>query len=107
MLIDCDSCVMQHTDACGDCIVTVLLADLGVGANVRRRLTVNDHEIEALGNLANVGLVPPLKLVPKDPIADLPTEDGLNDGTTYTIASENNRETKESQSTDTGGTRAS
>lgn len=25
MRIDCDDCVMQHTDACSDCIVTYLL----------------------------------------------------------------------------------
>jgi hypothetical protein len=25
MHIDCADCVMQHTDACGDCIVTFLL----------------------------------------------------------------------------------
>ena len=25
MLIDCDDCVMQHTSACKDCIVTFLL----------------------------------------------------------------------------------
>jgi hypothetical protein len=25
MLIDCDSCVMRDTDACGDCVVTALL----------------------------------------------------------------------------------
>lgn len=25
MRIDCDECVMQHTDACADCIVTYLL----------------------------------------------------------------------------------
>lgn len=25
MRIDCDDCVMQHTDACSDCIVTYLV----------------------------------------------------------------------------------
>jgi Zn-finger protein len=25
MLIDCNECTMQHTDACADCIVTYLL----------------------------------------------------------------------------------
>jgi Zn-finger protein len=58
MVIDCDDCVMQHTNACDDCVVTALLH-------------ITDHpvrlvkaESEALGNLAEVGLVAPLRLVP-------------------------------------------
>ncbi|NNC43426.1 MAG: hypothetical protein HKO03_09345 [Acidimicrobiia bacterium] len=67
MIIDCNSCVMQHTDACDDCIVTVLLNDIGPEASGRHRVSVNDQEIQALDNLADVGLVPRLRLMPKDP----------------------------------------
>ncbi len=105
MLIDCDSCVMQHTDACGDCIVTVLLADLGVGANVRRRLTVNDHEIEALGNLANVGLVPPLKLVPKDAVTN--DQEHGNHPVEGSSSASVSKDAGEPGPSKTGGTRAS
>lgn len=85
MLIDCNTCVMQHSDACDDCIVTVLLDELGPGASERSRLNVNDCELEALDNLADSGLVPSLKLVrqndfaagddPASPVASNPVPD--------------------------------
>ena len=57
MSIDCDSCVMQHTAVCDDCVVTALL-------HITDRRLV-EAETTALGNLAEVGLVAPLRLVPK------------------------------------------
>ncbi|MDQ3782279.1 MAG: hypothetical protein M3349_04985 [Actinomycetota bacterium] len=75
MLIDCDTCVMQHTEACHDCIVSVLLAgDAGgggsgsgggwaVGGPHGTVVELADGETEALRNLAEVGLVAPLRLV--------------------------------------------
>ena len=57
MRIDCDVCAMRNTDACGDCVVTHLLAAGPV--------ELNDAETEALGNLAEVGLVPRLRLLPR------------------------------------------
>jgi hypothetical protein len=60
MIIDCDACVMQHTSACGDCIVTVLL-DTAVEPTVR----LDIEEQEALEHLADAGLVAPLRLVPR------------------------------------------
>ena len=59
MIIDCDTCVMDGTSACADCIVPVLLAGSG------RRLEVDDEEESALRNLSEAGLVSPLRLVPR------------------------------------------
>ncbi len=62
MQIDCDECVMQHTEACGDCIVTVLLGDPGF-------VELGDDESLALGHLAEAGMVAPLRLVRRpDPV---------------------------------------
>ncbi len=58
MIIDCDQCVMQHTSACDDCIVTVLLA----GSSPVELAGAESH---ALHNLAEAGLVSPLRLVPR------------------------------------------
>ena len=58
MLIDCDHCAMQHTSACADCVVSVLLQ---IGP-----VELNDDEVAALDNLADTGLVPRLRLVPTD-----------------------------------------
>ncbi len=56
MIIDCDQCVVQHTPACDDCIVAALLAG-------EPSVEVADSEVVALGNLAEAGLVSPLRLV--------------------------------------------
>ena len=59
MIIDCDACVMDGTSACADCIVTVLLGrDDGP-------LSLISEEEAAISNLAEAGLVSPLRLVPK------------------------------------------
>lgn len=52
MLIDCDTCVMRATDACGDCVVTYLL-DRPEGAVV-----FDVEEQRALRLLAESGLAP-------------------------------------------------
>lgn len=57
MLIDCDDCAMQHSSACGDCVVTFIL-----GAQPGP-LEIDASETEALDNLASAGLVPRLRLV--------------------------------------------
>lgn len=59
MIIDCDTCVMRDL-ACGDCVVSVLLGPPGA-------LTIgfDDEERAALDVLADSGLVPPLRLVPR------------------------------------------
>ena len=61
MLIDCDQCAMQHTEACDDCIVTALLGhDTGT-------VELADTEAVALRHLADAGMVSPLRLVRLDP----------------------------------------
>ena len=65
MLIDCDNCAVRDL-ACGECVVTVLL-DSSAGV-----LEVDDAERRALGVLADSGLVPRLRLVPKGLPADEP-----------------------------------
>lgn len=53
MIIDCDGCGVRG-DACGDCVVAVLL---GAPPDLQA------DEQRALGVLAEAGLVPPLRLV--------------------------------------------
>jgi len=60
VIIDCDACVMEGTAACADCIVPVLLADSGGPTRIR------DDEEAALRNLAEVGLVAPIRLVARN-----------------------------------------
>ncbi len=50
---------MQHTVACHDCVVGVLLR---AGDDP---VEFDDAEEEALRNLADVGLVPRLRLIPR------------------------------------------
>ncbi len=67
MIIDCDTCVMDGTSACADCIVPVLLA------GTDGRIEVGATEEAALRNLSDAGLVAPLRLVPRDPDQDAVT----------------------------------
>jgi hypothetical protein len=50
---------MQHTSACDDCVVTFLLEPQ------RGPLEIDGGEMEALEHLADAGLVPGLRLVPR------------------------------------------
>ena len=54
--IDCDECILQHTDACGDCIVTFLC-----GVETERPVVVNLAEARAMRALGDAGLAPPLR----------------------------------------------
>lgn len=58
MLIDCDECVLQETDACTDCVVT-LLCGVESGAPV----VVDLGEARAMRLLGEAGLAPPLRHV--------------------------------------------
>ena len=58
MLIDCEQCAMRDTSACDDCVVTCLLGDTP--------MEVSEDVAEALGNLAEEGLVPRLRLIPAE-----------------------------------------
>lgn len=56
MHIDCNECAMHDSDACTDCLVTYLVDGGPLDLAVEESL--------ALGNLAEAGLVAPLRLVP-------------------------------------------
>jgi hypothetical protein len=58
MLIDCQQCAMRETSACDDCVVSCLLGEVPV--------ELSDDVTTALGNLAEEGLVPSLRLVPAE-----------------------------------------
>lgn len=57
MLIDCDTCVGRGV-ACHDCVINVLLA------RPPAPLDLDEVEQGALAQLADAGLVPPLRMVP-------------------------------------------
>lgn len=67
MIIDCDSCLMDGTDVCADCVVTCLLSD--------GPAELSDQTMEAINVLAEVGLVPRLRLVPIPISRDEPDEE--------------------------------
>lgn len=56
MTIDCDTCVMQQTPACDDCVVTYLC-----GREVEQAVVISMADFKAMRALANAGLVPDLK----------------------------------------------
>jgi hypothetical protein len=74
MLIDCDACAVRGP-ACGDCVVSVLLAGPAVhvregdppGAKEATTPELDAAERAAIAVLAGCGLVPPLRLVPSEP----------------------------------------
>jgi hypothetical protein len=59
MLIDCDRCEVRGL-ACSDCVVSVLLGMPERGGEL------DGAEQQAIGVLAEAGLVPPLRLVVDD-----------------------------------------
>ncbi|HEY2723306.1 MAG TPA: hypothetical protein VGI84_01345 [Pseudonocardiaceae bacterium] len=59
MIVDCDSCTVRG-DACGDCVITVLL-----GAPPGK-VEFDGAECRALDTLAAAGMVPRLQLVNRD-----------------------------------------
>jgi hypothetical protein len=56
LTIDCDACVMQHTPACADCVVTFLCTTESSGPVV-----IDVAEARALRLLSASGLVPELR----------------------------------------------
>jgi hypothetical protein len=58
--ISCDECMMQHSTACNDCVVTYLLRES------EGPVDIGSDEAEALGRMASVGLLPPLRLVRRE-----------------------------------------
>ena len=56
LMISCDTCVMRHSDACGDCMMSVLCEDEPTGAVI-----LNLQELREIRLLAQAGLVPTLR----------------------------------------------
>ncbi|MGZ4735333.1 MAG: hypothetical protein ACXVJW_19010 [Acidimicrobiia bacterium] len=54
--IDCDECVMQHTSACDDCVVSFI-----VGREPGEAVVFDVAEARALRTLSTAGLVPGLR----------------------------------------------
>jgi hypothetical protein len=54
--IDCDTCVMHHTDACDDCVVTFICS-----REPDEAVVIDVDEARALRLLGDVGLVPHLR----------------------------------------------
>ncbi len=57
-VISCDDCVMQHTDACADCVVTFIC-----GREPDEAVVIDAAEARAVRLLGEVGLVPRLRQV--------------------------------------------
>jgi hypothetical protein len=66
MMIDCDTCAVRGP-ACGDCVVTVLLGGppAVTDGDVTTAVELDGAEQAAIAVLADSGLVPPLRLVPR------------------------------------------
>ncbi len=56
MIIDCGTCVAQHTNACDDCIVSALVGPAGI-------IELANEERAAIDAMSSVGLVSPIRLV--------------------------------------------
>lgn len=56
LVIDCDTCSQQHTEACDDCVVTYLCSRTPDEAVV-----IDVSEVRALRLLNDVGLAPALR----------------------------------------------
>ena len=56
LLIDCDDCILQDTDACADCVVSFLC-----GAEASQPVVVDLEEARAMRVLGDAGLAPPLR----------------------------------------------
>jgi hypothetical protein len=61
MIIDCDTCLARDI-SCGDCVINVLLNS---PSPADAPTDLDPVEFAALGTLAQMGLVPPLRLVSK------------------------------------------
>ena len=56
LVIDCDCCALQTTDACDDCVVTFLL-----GREPDDAVVIDAEEARAMRMLGRAGLVPTLR----------------------------------------------
>lgn len=56
LVIDCDTCSMQHTEQCDDCLVSFICA-----RDPDDAVVVDVAEVRALRLLGDSGLVPPVR----------------------------------------------
>lgn len=56
--IDCESCVMQHSSACDDCVVSFIC-----DRDPEDAIVVNADEHRAIQRLSAGGMIPELRLV--------------------------------------------
>jgi hypothetical protein len=56
LTIDCDSCALQNSDACDDCVVSFLL-----GRTPEDAVIIDAEEARAMRLLGRAGLVPTLR----------------------------------------------
>ena len=68
MIVDCDHCAVRG-EACGDCVITVLLGAPPGGVEL------DGTERRALDTLAAAGLVPRLRLVGAEHRVDVPDDE--------------------------------
>ena len=62
LMISCDTCVARETDACGDCMMSVLCDDsVAAGDTGHRAVVLNLEELREIRLLAGAGLVPTLR----------------------------------------------
>ncbi|MDE0067498.1 MAG: hypothetical protein OXN44_11585 [Acidimicrobiaceae bacterium] len=60
LMIDCDMCVMQHTETCDDCVVSYL-----VGHAEGTPVVLDFEERRAFELLNDAGLVPSSRFIPR------------------------------------------
>ncbi len=56
LLIDCEKCTKQESEHCGDCVVTFLC-----GSDDSTAVIINLDEYRSIKEIADAGLVPPLR----------------------------------------------
>jgi len=56
LLIDCEKCVKQESQHCGDCVITFLCRDPDSTAVI-----IDLDEYRSIKEIADAGLVPPLR----------------------------------------------
>jgi hypothetical protein len=61
LTISCDSCAMQASSHCDDCVVTFMCADDRTGGGVRQAVVLDLAEQRAMRLLAQAGMVPTLR----------------------------------------------
>ena len=58
LMISCDTCVVRDTEACGDCMMSVLCPDTGAEPGA---VVISLQELRDIRLLADAGLVPTLR----------------------------------------------